>query len=121
MIFKKRLNGTIDKFIDNEFVGNFYPNDDSNPNSIEFDSWLLEGNAAEYSNLENLESAKLLKINQCKTYLNNTDWQIIALTERNRVVDEDVATNRPLAVSLQAEITACTTLEELNNININFE
>lgn len=70
--------------------------------------------------LNQLNLQKQVKINQCKTYLNNTDWQIIALTERNRAVDEDVATNRPLAVSLQAEITACTTLEELNNINIDF-
>ena len=67
-----------------------------------------------------LEEGKKLKIRQCKNYLNNTDWQIIALTERGRPVDEDVAVNRPLAVSLQAEITACTILEELNNINIDF-
>lgn len=84
-----------------------------------FDSW-VELTQEEIDAYE-LEEAKTVKINQCKTYLNNTDWQIIALTERNRVVNEDVATNRPLAVSLQAEIAACTTLEELNNININFE
>jgi hypothetical protein len=84
-----------------------------------FDSW-IELTQDEIDAYE-LEEAKKIKINQCKAYLNNTDWQIIALTERNRVVDEDVAINRPLAVSLQAEITACTTLEELNNININFE
>ena len=84
-----------------------------------FDSW-IELTQDEIDAYE-LEEAKTVKINQCKGYLNNTDWQIIALTERNRVVDEDVATNRPLAVSLQAEIAACTTLEELNNININFE
>lgn len=70
--------------------------------------------------LSQLNSQKQAKINQCKAYLNSTDWQIIANTERNRIVNEDVATNRPLAVSLQAEIAACTTLEELNNININF-
>ena len=70
--------------------------------------------------LNQLNSQKQVKINQCKAYLNSTDWQIIANTERNRVVDEDVATNRPLAVSLQAVIASCTTLEELNNININF-
>ena len=83
-----------------------------------FDSWekLTQDEIDAYE----LEEAKTVKINQCKAYLNNTDWQIIALTERNRVVDENVATNRPLAVSLQAEIAACTTLEELNNININF-
>lgn len=57
--------------------------------------------------LNQLNSQKQVKINKCKAYLNSTDWQIIA-------------NNRPLAVSLQAEIAACTTLEELNNININF-
>jgi hypothetical protein len=70
--------------------------------------------------LNQLNSQKQIKINQCKTYLNDTDWQIIAFIERNRTVNEDVAINRPLAASLQTEITACTTLEELNNININF-
>jgi hypothetical protein len=83
-----------------------------------FDSWaeLTQDEIDAYE----LEEAKKIKINQCKAYLNNTDWQIIALTERNKAVDEDVVTNRPLAVSLQAEIAACTTLEELNNINIDF-
>ena len=83
-----------------------------------FDFW-IELTQEEIDAYE-LEEAKTVKINQCKGYLNNTDWQIIALTERNRVVDKNVATNRPLAVSLQAEIAACTTLEELNNINIDF-
>lgn len=70
--------------------------------------------------LSQLNSQKQTKINKCKAYLNSTDWQIIANIEKNRAVNEDVATNRPLAVSLQAEIAACTTLEELNNINIDF-
>jgi len=61
MIFKKRTNGTIDKFIDNEFVGNFHPNDDTNPLSIELDNWLSDGNILEYSNLESLEVAKTIK------------------------------------------------------------
>lgn len=67
-----------------------------------------------------LDHEKTKKINQCKTYLNSTDWQIIALTERNRPVDEAVVINRPLAVTLQAEIAACITLEELNLINTDF-
>lgn len=84
-----------------------------------FDSWeeLTQSEIDAYE----LQEAKNIKISLCRTYLAKTDWQIIAFTERNRVVDEDVATNRPLAVSRQDEIAACTTLEELNNININFE
>jgi len=70
--------------------------------------------------LNQLNSQKQVKINQCKAYLNSTDWQIIAFIERNRLVNENVAINRPLAVSFQAEIASCTTLEELDNINIDF-
>jgi hypothetical protein len=83
-----------------------------------FDEW-QELTQSEIDAYE-LKQAKLAKIAQCKTYLNNTDWQIIALTERNRAVDENVVINRPLAVSRQAEINTCTTIEELNNINTDF-
>lgn len=191
MIFKKRLNGTIDKFINNEFAGNFYPNDDSNPNSIEFQSWLLEGNTAEYSNLENLELAKTAKIAQLKANRNEAlgkpfiscqarEWSEngepqknevyfefsakstgVQLTEPNTIIfgamlggvikysctiiegenrrEGYVILNQAVTQSVSShltdrgttyvayandkeiEINACTTLEELNAININFQ
>jgi len=70
IIFKKRINGTIDKFINDLFVGNFYPNDDSNENSTQYEQWLLDGNIAEYSDLEDLTEAKLAKIAQLKANRN---------------------------------------------------
>lgn len=69
-----------------------------------------------------LEEAKALKIAQCKAYLINTDWQIIRLSDptSGEPLKEGVAEKRVLARSLQVNIEACTTLEELNNINIDF-
>jgi len=121
--FKKRINKTIDKFDENgNFCGNFQPNDNTNPNSLEYDNWLLEGNLVEWSDLENLEQAKVSKIDQCKTYLINTDWQVIRLSDptSGEPLKEGVAEKRTLARSLQVNIKACTTLEELENINIDF-
>lgn len=70
-----------------------------------------------------LEEAKKVKINQCKAYLSQTDWQIIRLSDptSSEPLKEGVAENRALARSLQDEINDCETLEELNDININFE
>lgn len=86
-----------------------------------FDDWqeLTQGEIDTYK----LENAKAEKIAQCKVYLNSTDWQIIRLADptSNEPLKEGVAENRALARSLQGDIAACTTLEELNAININFE
>jgi hypothetical protein len=70
-----------------------------------------------------LEKAKDAKIAQCINYLQQTDWQVIRLCDptSDEPLKEGVAENRALARSLQDEIKACETLEELNNININFE
>ena len=69
-----------------------------------------------------LEELKAQKIAQCKAYLSSTDWQIIRLSDptSGEPLKEGVAENRSLARSLQDDIAACTTIEELNNININF-
>lgn len=69
-----------------------------------------------------LEQAKSSKIDECKAYLASTDWQVIRLSDptSGEPLKEGVAENRSLARSLQDDIAACTTIEELNNININF-
>jgi len=189
IIFKKRINGTIDKFINNLFVGNFYPNDDSNENSTQYEQWLLDGNIAEYSDLEDLAEAKLAKITQlkatrnvalgkpyaaCKAYEwdkpeieeNKVYFEFsveatgVQLTEPNTIIfgaslgsiikysctiienedrregyvilDQGVAQNISshladrgttyvaYANDKEAEINACTTIEELEAINITF-
>ena len=69
-----------------------------------------------------LQEAKTSKIAQCKAYLISTDWQVIRLSDptSNDPLKEGVAEKRVLARSLQVNIETCTTLEELNNINIDF-
>lgn len=69
-----------------------------------------------------LEQGKQSKTAQCKAYLSSTDWQVIRLSDptSGEPLKEGVAENRSLARSLQDTIEACTTLEQLNNININF-
>ena len=69
-----------------------------------------------------LQEAKALKIAQCKAYLISTDWQVIRLSDptSDDPLKEGVAKKRALARSLQVDIATCTTLEELNNINIDF-
>lgn len=69
-----------------------------------------------------LQEAKASKIAQCKAYLINTDWQVIRLSDptSGEPLKEGVAEKRTLARSLQVDIEACTTLEELNNINTDF-
>lgn len=77
----------------------------------EFSSSSLE----EFNNQE-LEYEKKRKIGQCKIYLNKTDWQALANISRQRPYDENVEQNRLNAVNLQAEISSCNTLEEINNL-----
>lgn len=69
-----------------------------------------------------LQEAKVSKIAHCKSYLINTDWQVIRLSDptSGEPLKEGVAEKRILARSLQADIEACTTLEELENIKIDF-
>jgi hypothetical protein len=69
-----------------------------------------------------LQEAKALKIAQCKAYLASTDWQVTRLCDptSGEPLKEGVAEKRSLVRSLQVDIEACETLEELENININF-
>jgi len=88
--------------------------------------WLFVDGIFKESNLsdsEILKNAKNQKIAQCLAYLSSTDWQVIRLADPSsgEALKEGVAENRILARSLQDDIEACTTLEQLNNINVNFE
>lgn len=87
---------------------------------VGFANWQI-ATQEEIDNFE-LQKSKELKIAECKAYLQSTDWQIIRLSDPSsgEVLKEGVAQNRALARSLQNEIQACETLEELENININF-
>jgi hypothetical protein len=88
---------------------------------VSFESWTRC--TQEEIDVYELQEAKKIKIELCKAYLNATDWQIIRLADptSSESIKEGVAEKRALARSLQDEIKACETLEELNNININFE
>ena len=68
-----------------------------------------------------LAEKKNEKTAQCQTYLEGTDWQAAAFIKYGRPVDANVSENCLKAKQWKIEIAACTTLEELNNININFE
>lgn len=68
-----------------------------------------------------LEQGKQTKTAQCQTYLEGTDWQAAAFIKYGRPVDANVSKNCLKAKQWKIEIDACTTLEKLNNININFE
>ena len=69
---------------------------------------------------QELQNAKNIKINQCQTYLQSTDWQAAAFIKYGRPIDANVSKNCLKAKQWKIEINACTTLEELNNINIDF-
>ena len=73
--------------------------------------------------INRLNLAKQSKINRCKVYLEFTDWYIIRSIDPSSgaVVPELILTKRALARSLQDEILACSSIEQINNININFE
>ena len=68
-----------------------------------------------------LEQGKQSKTAQCQAYLESTDWQAAAFIKYGRPVDANVSENCLKAKQWKIDIAACTTLEELNNININFE
>jgi len=69
---------------------------------------------------EDVEDVKKNKISQCQTYLEGTDWQAAAFIKYGRPVDANVSENCLKAKQWKIDIAACTTLEELNAININF-
>jgi hypothetical protein len=71
--------------------------------------------------LNQLNSQKQTKTAQCQTYLEGTDWQAAAFIKYGRPVDANVSENCLKAKQWKIDIAACTTLEELNAININFQ
>lgn len=119
IIFKKRINGTFDKFIDEEFCGNFIGNDESNPFSVELDEWLSNGNIPDWSEVQSLEDAREEKIAQCKSYLNATDKYYIKASEQG-FIDYAQKATRQIARDSIAMLKTCNTLEELNAINTKF-
>jgi hypothetical protein len=70
--------------------------------------------------LNQLKSQQNEKIAQCQLYLQSTDWQAAAFIKYSRPVDANVSENCLKAKQWKIDIDACTSLEELNNININF-
>jgi hypothetical protein len=68
-----------------------------------------------------LEQGKQTKTAQCQTYLESTDWQAAAFIKYGRTIDANVSENCLKAKQWKIDIAACTTLEQLNAININFE
>jgi len=67
-----------------------------------------------------LEQGKQTKTAQCQTYLQSTDWQAAAFIKYGRPIHANVSENCLKAKQWKIDIAACTSLEELNNININF-
>jgi len=84
-----------------------------------FDSW-AELTQSEIDAYE-LEQAKLAKTAQCQTYLEGTDWQAAAFIKYGRPIDANVSENCLKAKQWKIDIAACTTLEQLNKIIINFD
>jgi hypothetical protein len=67
-----------------------------------------------------LEQGKQIKTAQCEDYLQGTDWQAAAFIKYSRPIDANVFENCLKAKQWKIDIAACTTLEELENINIDF-
>jgi len=76
--------------------------------------------SSEEGSSHELEVKRSAKVYQCKSYLSSTDWYAIRLTDSGDVIPNEVATKRTNARSRQDQIEACTTLEQLNNINTDF-
>lgn len=70
-----------------------------------------------------LEQGKIMKIGQCLQYLSDTDWYVIRMSDLSNAseIPQNILTNRTNARTWQKDIKDAMTLEELNNININFD
>lgn len=73
-----------------------------------------------YQAYNQLLEKKTEKIAQCQDYLEQTDWQANAFIKYGRPIDANVPGNCLKAKQWKSDIKACTTIEELENININF-
>jgi len=89
--------------------------------NTEFDKPTWKQIEAQFSNVK-LEESQKDKINQCLDYLLSTDWYITRMIDPSSsiIVPENILINRANARAWQENIDACTSLEELNAININF-
>lgn len=65
-----------------------------------------------------LDLAKSKKIDQCEAYLNKTDWYITRVADNGTPIPVQIKTNRELARALQYDINACTTIAEVECIDI---
>lgn len=83
---------------------------------------VIDGVFQEYvqTDVEILKQTKNSKIAQCKHYLNKTDWYIIRLVDSGDVIPDEVKNKRTQARDNIDLIEACTTLDELNQINTDF-
>lgn len=68
-----------------------------------------------------LNYAKKQKLDQCRAYLESTDWQAVAFIKYGRPIDSGVKENCLKAKKFMDDIEACKTLKQLEKININFE
>jgi hypothetical protein len=70
---------------------------------------------------EILEQMKIEKLAKCQKFLESTDWQAAAFIKYDRPIDANVSENCLKAKQWKIDIAACTSLEQLNAININFQ
>lgn len=84
---------------------------------------IVDGKLTEYTKTDQelVEELKNSKLTACNSYLIATDWQAIRKAESGVDFKEGVADNRALARSIQDDINAATTLEKLQEINIEFD
>ena len=83
---------------------------------------VVDGKLTEYTKTDQelIEELKNSKLAACNSYLIATDWQAIRKAESGVDFKEGVLENRALARSLQDDINSTTTLEELEQINTEF-
>jgi hypothetical protein len=100
------------------------PKNSENKDYREVVFWIENGGIVEpkFTDEELIIKIKLEKINYCKDYLKNTDWQIIRLVDPSSEQDleNEIVEKRSLARTMQDEIKSCLTLEDLQNINLDF-
>ena len=108
-----------EQYLVNDSISVPKANDNTDYKNIQI--WLGEGNSLSTKpDSEILAETKAEKIGECKAYLDLTDKWSIRLSETSVAMPSGVAANRANARAYQSQIEACTTLEQLNNINTDF-
>lgn len=95
------------------------PKDANNSDYKDIQKYISSGGS--YAAYDPLSDRKAEKIIICQNYLESTDWQASAFIKYGRPVDANVSNNCLKAKQWKDDIEACTTIEQLENININFE